>query len=728
MLEQLPSSRMIRFGVFEVDLAAGELRKSGVKIKLQDQPFRVLVALLARPGEVVTREELREKLWRDGTFVDFDRGVNTAINKIRDALGDSADTPRFVETLPRRGYRFLGNVEGARSSNASVAGPAAAAVPRQGEEQSASARPIRPTKAAVGLAALALFVGALTVLWFRGPESGAERPLRKFSIRSPETLWIGAFGSWAAVSPDGAHIAFTPNKAGPIWVQDLDRLEPRVVEGTEGARYLFWSPNSHFIGFLTDRDVRKIAVQGGPPAVVCSFSLGQPRGATWSPDGNSIVFGAGFPTRLYEAAAGGGSPTLLFEPAEGEETLSFQGPRFLQTEDEGRVILYSLTRAGEPQLVVRNLDTGATQELGSGALPFYSNGHIVYQTSFFAPGLWALPFSLKNLTPRGEPFSLDPKGWAASAAGDGTLVYLGAPSLEETQLFWLDRAGRKLGEVATPYRDIGEPQLSPDGRQVAFATNPDGDIYVHDLTRRITTRLSATPVDESRPAWSPSGREVAFSRSQSALFIRAADGSAEEETLLDTSAREIMCDWSRDGRYIAYTVRDSVNEKDLWYLKRKADGGWESFPFLQAPSSQVAARFSPDGRFIAYCSDESGRHEVYVRPFPEGEGRWQVSNRGGGQPRWSRDGKELFYVEGDAMMAVPVITRPSFQAHRAERLFQHSHTGAHTGAQYGGFTRYDVSPDGQRFLVVEPVGDQPDPSIIVVQNWFEEFRDKKTES
>ena len=671
---------------------------------------------------MVSREELREKLWRDGTFVDCDRGVNTAINKIREALGDSADTPRFVETLPRRGYRFVGNVEGARSSNASVAGPAAAAVPQQGEEPPASARPIRLTKTAAGLAALALFAGALTVLWFRAPESGAERPLRKFSIRSPATLLLGAGGSWAGVSPDGARIAFTPDNAGPIWVQDLDRLEPRVVEGTERARYLFWSPDSHFIGFLTDNDLRKIAVQGGPPTVLCSYPEGQPRGAAWSPDGNSIVFGAGFPTRLYEAAAGGGSPTLLVEPAEGEKTLSFQGPRSLPLEDEGRVILYSLTRAGEPQLVVRNLDTGATQELGVGALPLYSSGHIVYQTSFFEPGLWALRFSLKTLKPRGEPFSIVPKGWAATAAGDGTLVYLDGPSLEETQLFWLDRAGRKLGEVATPYRDIGEPQLSPDGRQVAFATNPDGDIYVHDLARRITTRLSATPEDESRPNWSSDGRAVAFSRDFSDLFIRAADGSAEEETLLDTPAREAMWDWSRDGRYIAYGVRDSVNEHDLWYLKREADGGWGVVPLPSSPvPPKGGAVFAPTAASSPTAPMSRAGTKSNVRPFPEGEGRWQVSNKGGDQPRWTRDGKELFYVEGDVMMAVPVTTRPSFQVGQAKRLFRHAHTGAH----FSTFPRYDVSPDGQRFLVIEPVGDHPDPSIIVVQNWFEEFRDRE---
>ena len=184
-----------------------------------------------------------------------------------------------------------------------------------------------------------------------------------------------------------------------------------------------------------------------------------------------------------------------------------------------------------------------------------------------------------------------------------------------------------------------------------------------------------------------------------------------------------MNDWSRDGKNIAYAALDAVNKQDLWYLRRKPDGAWESVPFLQAPSNQASARFSPDGQFIVYCSDESGRHEVYVRPFPGGERRWQISNNGGKQPRWSRDGAELFYVEGDAMIAVPVTSSPSFRAGRAERLFQHSDIGASAST----FARYDVSPDGRRFLVMEPFGDQPDTSIRVVQNWFEEFRKKKTE-
>ena len=718
-----PSPRSIRFGDFEVNIAAGELRKNGTKIKLQDQPFRVLTALLARPDEVVTREELRTELWPDDTYVDFDRSLNTAVNKLREAIGDSASRPKLIETLPRRGYRFLGRVD---ESPASDGRPNLTAPENEASDDAALARTQRQLRLAlVACAALGLILTVVVsaTFWLDRPQPGTEARLRKFSIRPPLALRPGPSGSSAAISPDGTRIVFTSHAEDPVWVRDLDRAKPRVIEGMERARHIFWSPDSNFIGFLTRRDVRKIAVQGGPSTVVCSLPEGLPRGGTWSPDGSSIVFSAGNPSRLYEAPALGGEPKLLVEPEEDEQDSHFRSPHFVRSGEEGRLLLYSVTAGEEIQLVARNLNTGATVPLAMGDLPSYSSGHIVYQTSPDEPGLWAMPFSGETFKSRGEPFSIAGNGRLPSVADDGTLVYLDVPGLTETRLFWVDRQGRKLGEIATSYRGIGEPQLSPDGSRVAFASDGPGDIYVHHLVRQITTRLSATPEDESRPAWSATGKEVAFSRSFNDLFIRAADGSAEEQILFDAPVRVVMNDWSRDGKNIAYGALDAVNKQDLWYLRRKPDGAWESFPFLQAPFNQAAARFSPDGRFIAYCSDESGRHEVYVRPFPAGQGRWQISNNGGKAPRWSRDGTELFYVEGDVMMTVAVTSGPSFRAGRAERLFQHSDIGASAST----FARYDVSLDGRRFLVMEPFGDQPETSIRVVQNWYEEFRKKKTE-
>ena len=221
--------------------------------------------------------------------------------------------------------------------------------------------------------------------------------------------------------------------------------------------------------------------------------------------------------------------------------------------------------------------------------------------------------------------------------------------------------------------------------------------------------LSFTPEDESLPVWSPDGKQIAYSHrhsGQSDIVVKPADGSGEAQPLVSTEAREDICDWSADGTRILYNVSDPKTGRDLWYLERKPDGsGYESHPFLQTPFNENGARFSPDGRFVAYCSNESGQVGVYVRPFPQGGARWQVSSGEGRQPRWRRDGKEIFYVEGDTMIAVSVSTRPGFSVGKAARLFQSPNLPFPAGFA----VRYDVSPDGERFVLREPVvkGDSP---------------------
>ena len=206
------------------------------------------------------------------------------------------------------------------------------------------------------------------------------------------------------------------------------------------------------------------------------------------------------------------------------------------------------------------------------------------------------------------------------------------------------------------------------------------------------------------------------------ILLRQADGSGEEQVLAATPRREALSDWSRDGKYLLYQMESPENGFDLWYLERNEDGsGWEPYPFLQTPALEVVPRFSPDGRYVAYISNESGESEVYVQRFPAGGRRVTVSSNGGTKVRWSRDGKELFYVEGQTLVAVSVSSGSSFSVGSATRLFEHP--GLRPGINYA---PYDVSADGQRFILAEPVGEGAEalePSIRVVQNWYEEFRD-----
>ena len=275
--------------------------------------------------------------------------------------------------------------------------------------------------------------------------------------------------------------------------------------------------------------------------------------------------------------------------------------------------------------------------------------------------------------------------------------------------------------------------MSPDGGRVLVSALEDGtneDIWIHEAGRALKTRLTFDPSGDGFPKWSPSGEEVVFSSTRAGnpdIFSRAADGSAEAASLVSTPRPELPSAWSPDMKYFLYVAIHPETAADIWYLERKErEDGFDSRPFLQTAFRETNSRLSPDGRFVAYLSNESGRFEIYVRPFPQGGGKWQISANGGDSQRWSRDGRELFYVEGETLISVAVSTTQGFSAGLAKSLFEHP------GLDAGGSSTFDVSADGQRFVVVEDVeseeGEQAKPpSIHVVENWFEEFKDREQE-
>ena len=726
--------RGYRFGLFEADLLAGSLSKNGLKVRLQEQPFRLLTLLLEKPGEVVTRDDIRERLWPEGTYVDFDRSLSTAASKLREALGDSASSPRFIETLPRRGYRFLASIEAAGGlpvgESAEVKAEAGSAGGLAPERE--FRRQLRWAWAVAAIAAVAAVAAVVVaVLWMAASAPTVKAPLRRFAF-TPSSLSSAPYGR-AVISPDGKHIVYLgADDEQRLWVRDVDREQPRELAGTEGALQsgLFWSPDSQFIGFAASNELKKVSVQGGPAITLCQRPGRIWEGGSWSHDGDSIVFssGSGFPL-LHEVPARGGEPKLLFEPETSKKGPGNSQPHFLPSESGARSIVYNVGSYTDREIVVKNLETGEWEVLADGAFPRYSSsGHILYQTAAFSPGLWALPFSLETLKPTGEAFPIAENGGDPSVAADGTLVYVDLLGAGQQQLVWRDREGKKLGVIGQPQDRIRFPALSPDGRQVAASSveNNNYDVWVHEVGRSLKRRLTFDAATDGRPIWSPSGKEIAFRSARGQgddnIYIRPADGTGDPALLVGTPLEEKPNDWSRDGKYLLYEVRGEETGWDLWYLKRKGDGsGSESLPFLQTSFRETAAKFSPDSRFVAYSSDESGRNEVYVRPFPGGKRKWQVSANGGTQPRWRKDGKELFYVERDTLMAVAVATTPSFTSGAATRLFQDANLTRED------LPRYDVSADGRQFVLPEPVAGTEDkpPSIHIVQNWHEEFRGRE---
>ena len=724
METQVLSRRILRFAAFELDLAAGELRRNGRKVKLQEQPFQILAMLLERPGEVVTREEVQQRLWPGDTYVEFDRSLNTAVKRLRETLGDSASRPHFVETLPRRGYRFIAPVEGSRGAMQPSLARQPTPVP---SEELVPKRKLRVQQVLLAVTVVTLFVVSF-VHFRREPIAPQEIPVRRFSFTPEHLTYVFREIAQAVISPNGKHIVYVAGPGDPrLWVRDLDREQPREFEGTEGTRLPFWSPDSEFIGFAAGGEVKKISTQGGAAATICKLPHSTYFGSSWSSDGDSIVFASGVPFKLYEVAARGGTPRLLAEPDWSGKGPSIGLPHFLPSSSDGRTLIYAKGTAGGTEIVVWNLQTGEPRVLGDGFSPVYSpTGHIIY-TELDEGDLWALPFSLETLSPMGEAFPIVGEGVAPSVSDDGTLLYSDLVQGRQ-QLVWLDRQGKKLGAIGQPQQQIRDPRLSPDGRRVVVHGLEDGntDVWVHEVDRPLRQRVTFHSGYDGRAIWSPSGKEVTFRSTREGyydIYTRPLEGTGEPELLVGTPLSQQAHDWSPDGKHLLYTAIDPENGLDLWYLERKQDGsGFDALPFLQTQFRETEPRFSPDGRFVVYRSDKSGRNEIYVRTFPDGENDWQVSTKGGVQPRWSHNGKELFYVEGDTLVAAAFSTRPTFTTAATTPLFQHAWFGS-------GHRNYDVSADGRRFVVVEtlePVEAEP-PSIRVVQNWFAEFKDRQSQ-
>ena len=613
----------------------------------------------------------------------------------------------------------------------SAAGVRPAAPPQQSAAAAASSEEVVPKRSLrifqalfAAAAVVALVLGVLAVR----PEP-AQAPVRKFSFAPGPLGYRLLSNQRAVISPDGRQIVYVAGgEPTKLWIRDLNSEEPRSLDGTEGAHVPFWSPDSQFIGFGTGGldaaggELKKVSVRGGAASTICQLK-GNYAGGAWSPDGESIVFSSGTVLRLYEVPSRGGSPRLLVEPEESAKGDQFWTPRFLPLEAGKRVLLFAIGAVFESEIVVEDLETGARNVLATGAWPVYSpSGHILYQTGLTTAGVWALPFSIAALEATGEAFPIGEEASEPSVAADGTFAYVGAGG--QRQLVWRDHEGGRIGAIGQPQQDLQYPSLSPDGRYVA-ATGyekgiPESDIWIFDLARSIRTRLTFDPDHDSRPIWSRTGNEIAFASFREGnydIFVRPADGGGAATALTAGELWEGPGDWSPDGRLLVYdTLGHPERGRDILYLRRKDDGqGFDEVPFLQTSFNERNPKLSPDGRFVAYQSDESGRFEVYVRPFPEGDGKWPVSRSGGEDPRWSRDGKELFYVEGDTLVAVAVETAPGFSAGEASRLF------SDLSLQQGNYPNYDVSPDGQRFVTVESVGNAT-AAIHVVQNWFEEFR------
>lgn len=723
MGETSPTSSRIGFGNFEVDLAAGQLYKNGRLTRLPEQSFQVLIALLERPGEVVTREELREKLWADQTYVDFDQGLNNAINRLRDALGDSAANPRFIETLHRRGYRFTHLL-----------------VKR---DEPAPPPPSRPTFREVVAShaplvlATAILSVALTLFIQRTveapEESPPEPPSDRFSFEVSDLQFAHIGEPLVQVSPDGREVAYV-GKDG-FWVRDLSELSPRPLAGTEGAGRFAWSPDSTAIAFLSKGAIRRIPVRGGGPVTLWESESIFPSGAvSWSTDGNVLRFVGALPSAgMLEVSANGGLPRASPLP---HDLFSSELPRTFSAFDPDWIHVKGFY-LHEREITWGEKHGEDLQVLARGWSPWYSSGHLLF-TSLGPPrGIWAVPLS-KRRREAGEAFLVEQANlMSMSVTNEGTLVYAVNP-VEQARLLLLNREGELVGVAGAPQAGMGRPEFSPDGRRVAvwgFEYESAWDVWVHEVDSPRKTRLSRNDGVDIQPVWSPDGTRIAFTSDRASgsgpqaardLYVRSVDSNKEEELFAQDA---FVWDWSENGDYILTLLRQDGKQfpGDIGYLEIKGQSPYEVKPLRKTKHDESHAVFSPDSRYVAFVSNDTGKLEVYVCSFPDCLKEKRVSTNGGAFPRWARRQGSLYYLQDeDTLMEVKITTQPDLDIGKPQPLF------THPSLAFPGYTatrKYDVSEDGERFIVVEDGMERiskENPAVIHVwRNWHAKFKTRR---
>ena len=607
-------------------------------------------------------------------------------------------------------------------SEVSGSGPEA----RSGEARSSL---LRGRRLGWAVAALALGAIAVATLLLRTREVRAGVSVR-FTIPPPLNTTFN-FGSAVpappALSPDGKRIAFGARDASGrtlLWVRPLDGLTARVLAGTEGATYPFWSPDSRAIGFFAHGKLMRIGVDGGPPQTLCNAPEG--RGGSWSP-GGVILFAPDPKGPISRVQATGGEVVAVTRLDPGRPNMLHRWPSFLP---DGRHFLFLVHDTDAPLrdqgIWIGSLDSRETNRL----LPVASN--VAYSPpgllAFVREGaLFAAPFDVKALHLTGEPVSLvpdiryQPYRWYGvfSVSQTGVLVYQTGLSVETSQLVWFDRSGRQVGVLgeAADYEGL---RLSPDGQRCAIEVRDSRtgaiNIWIGDVTRKITTRLTSGDGINDSPVWSPDGERIVFSSNRTGHFDFyqiGSRGGRPEEAILSSGEGKAPTDWSSDGRDIAFHESGPATgyKWEVWKLSVRDRAPSH---LIQPVANQTFARYSPNGAWVAYCSDESGSQEVYVQAATGGGGKRQISEGGGCQAVWRRDGKELFFLAPDhRLMAVPIHQdQTSFDVGQAQPLFA---TRIRDSASDTPF--FDVSPDGQRFLVNTRGEGEPDPPLSVVVNW-----------
>jgi serine/threonine-protein kinase len=568
-------------------------------------------------------------------------------------------------------------------------------------------------------------------VWLR-PAPRAGNSVVRFSLGLPEgSVAVSDNRVSVAISPDGQQLAFLANSGGGpqrIYTRRMDTTDAVPLAGTEEATGPFFSPDGQWIGFAANGKLKKVRFGGGNPVIVADAP--DFRGGTWLAD-DSIVFSPGPATGLVRVVASGSPQTLTTVQASknerthrwpyalpGGKAVLFTVGAIDSTENYDNAEIDAVVIAtGERKVVFRGARM-ARYLPGSGYLLLAREG-----------SLSAVPFDPERLITRGNPVPALQGVQGERATGSshfavsdtGTMFFIpGTDRTAERLLVWLDPSGTPV-PLAAPPRPYFEPALSPDGQRVAVAVDSGSsmDVWVYDLARKVLNRLTFGP-NNSAPIWSADGRRVIYRKETTdgkiAIAWKPADGAGEEELLLAGDRPVFPTSASPDGKWLAVSLQEKGGPADVYMLSLAGDHKLQ--PFITGPYDESSASFSPDGRWVAYRSNESGRYEIYVKPFPDAKGRWQISAESGGEVRWSPTGKELIYRRENQYFAVPVQTAGTFQAGAARPFLRE--TFPRITALSGSV--FSLSRDGKRVLItVSPKSEASGVRLEVTTNWAEEM-------
>ena len=708
------SSPRLGFGAFQFDPLGRVLFRDGSELMLPPRVLNVLVCLLERPGDIVPKQALLDAGWRDAHVTDA--SLAEAISSLRDALGDDPQRPSYVQTVHRRGYRFVSpvhliNEDGAASPELELVS----------STEAISDDDHDPVRSRVLMALPWIVTGfslltAVSAVWQAARVStNRVTPVVRLTLPLSGDERLVAQGAALAVSPDGRRLIYMASlgATSKLFLRDMDRLESRALDGSTGGSSPFFAPDGRSVGFFAEGKLKTLTLDGGALTTVAEAR--SPLGASWADDGSIVFAHRG---GLSRVAASGGAVEAVVTPRPGSGEIAYLWPEVLPRSE---AVIYTVQAPGPARVAVTSLVRGKSHRpLTSGSFARYSpTRHLVFVRGAALMAAAFDPFTLELTGPATAVLNDVDSSWPDGSARfafsqSGALVYVARPAARFgfTTLSWLGMHGDQA-DLALPERRYTSLAMAPDLRHAALTVSDDvgSEVWVSELARGTLARLTheGSSVD---PIWTPDGSRVTYASGRPGpfnLYWQPTDGASPAERLAHSPNNQFPSSWSPDGQMLAYTEIDAGTRADILALDVQPSPHGQR-ALVRTPWDETAGVFSPDGRWLAYQSNESGRWEIYLSAYPPGHVRYPVSSGGGTAPFWSADGRALYYRDGPRVMAVTMpSTGASGGLSRPAMLFNRDDL-------YGGL----AFANGQ-FLALREVDALLPRSATVVLGWFDEL-------